>query len=77
MRHITTFLCLAIPDSTSALSLTVILNSKASTKKHKNAKYVALNSLQKELFVYNMRSETKKSRALSCATKAGNMVWVR
>lgn len=56
-RHIIVFLHLGTPESTSALCLGVILNSKITNKRHKNVKNVALYRLGKAHLFYGLKTE--------------------
>lgn len=51
------FICLGILDSTSALYLEVILNSKITNEKHKNAQILPLSRLEK-MCVHSFRAAT-------------------
>lgn len=60
LRHISAFLCLGIPDSTSALYLGAILNSKITNKKDKKYKKVGIMHTVKRTLACSMRAETKE-----------------
>lgn len=69
IRHIPSYMCLRILDSTSTLHMGTILKNKITIKKHKNVESVALNRPQKGQF--NMRVETKWS-----GITLFNLIWV-
>lgn len=71
VRHITVFLCLGIPDSTSALCLGIILNCKTINKKHKNENNPALSRPWKG-HVFTVGKLKQEGRASHFSTSAGS-----
>lgn len=72
IRHTTTFLLLRTLESTAALLLGAILNSKITNKKHKDGKNMARNRPRKG-HLFRARKWEQEGRASSRSTSAGNM----
>lgn len=71
-RHITAFRCLRTLNSTSALHLWPILNSKITNRKHKKCEKYNTTQTLKRTLVYNMKAETK-GKVWSYSISAGNI----